>query len=116
MKLAAERESSAKEASPAHIGEQLAPENRLGAQLRKVPQAEQAMSRSGQRHTDAIVCAEKPNRSLDVAADQRQQDDVILLPLIVVNSAHSHTKKLIPWHPFLESIKLSSVCGEDRDL
>ena len=61
MKLAAERESSAKEASPAHIGEQLAPENRLGTQLRKIAKAEQAMPSSGQCHADTVVCAKKPD-------------------------------------------------------
>ena len=43
MELAAERESCAKEASPPHIGEQLAPEHRLGAQLSEVAQAVEAV-------------------------------------------------------------------------
>ena len=79
------------------------PQEGLGAKLFKVPDAVERMLCSGERDTDSVVNAEKADGSLPVAADQAQQNDVILLALVVVYGGDTDAAESVSWHPLLES-------------
>lgn len=69
-----------------------------------------------QGDTDTIGNAQEANFTLLVAADQRQQDNVILLSLIFVYNMHSDPLEQIGRHKFAETVELASVSGKDGNL
>lgn len=69
-----------------------------------------------QGDADAIGNAQKANFTLLVAADQRQQDNVVLFSLILVNNMHSDPLKLAGGHEFAQTVELPSVGGKDGNL
>ena len=97
------------------VAHNVLPQERLGAELFKVPDAVERMLCSGERDTDSVVNAEKANGSLPVAADQAQQNDVILLALVVVYGGDTDAAESVSWHPLLESDQLAGVSCEDGD-
>ena len=91
------------------------PQERLGAELFKVTDAVERMLCSGERDTDSVVNAEKANGSLPVAANQTEQNDIILLALVVVYSGNADTAESVSWHPLLKRGQLAGVGCEDGD-
>ena len=91
------------------------PQEGLGTELFKVPDTVKGMLCSRERYTDSVVNAEKANGSLPVAANQTEQNDIILLALVVVYGGNADTAESVSWHPLLESDQLAGVSCEDGD-
>ena len=104
------------QAGLAHVGQNIFPENRFAAELDEVAYAVESMAGSGKCNADPVVDAEESDGALDVAANEGQEDDVVLLTLVIVHYGHLHPHKLLFWHLLLESEQLPGVGGEDRDL
>ena len=85
-------------------------------QLDKVPDGDESVSGSGQSHADSVVCLEEANLSLVVASDQRQQDDVILLALIIVHCGDSNAREIFSLHQLFECEELAGVGGQNSNL
>lgn len=69
-----------------------------------------------QRNADTIVRLEESDLSLLVAANERQQDDVILLSLVVVDWSNANSLELRFRHLLPQEEHLSGVGREDGDL
>lgn len=57
-----------------------------------------------QGYTDPIGNVQKANFTLQVAADQRQQNNVILLPLVFVHYVNSDPLELTGWHTITQTV------------
>ena len=80
-------------------------------ELDKVSNGDKSVPSSGQRHADPIISLQEANLSLVVASDQRQQDDVVLLPLIVVHCSNCNAREIFSLHQLLEGKELAGVGG-----
>lgn len=69
-----------------------------------------------QSYTDAIGDAQKTNFTLHVAADQRQQDNVILFSLVLVNYMHLDPCELAGRHKFVQTVELAVIGRKDGNL
>lgn len=69
-----------------------------------------------QGYTDAIGNVQKANLALQVAANQRQQDNVILFSLVLVNDVHFDPCELFCRHEVAQAVQLSGVSCEDSNL
>lgn len=95
--------------------EDVAPQLDL-AQHYTVTNTVEAFLGTGQGNANAIWNAQKPNFALRVAADQRQQDNIILLTLVLVHYMNLDPLKLFGGHKFAQTVELASIGGEDCDL
>lgn len=71
---------------------------------------------TGQGDTDTIWNAQKPNFAFGVAADQRQQNNIVLLTLVLVHHMNLDPCELFGRHEVAQTVELSSIGGEDCDL
>lgn len=69
-----------------------------------------------QGHTDTIGNVQKANFTLQIAADQRQQDNVILFTLVLVHYVHFDPCELAGRHKFAQTKQLAGVSREDGNL
>lgn len=69
----------------------IAMHTRLSQYLLEVSEGVESIPGPGQSDTDPVVRLQKAHWPLLIAADQWQDDNVILLPLVVVHSRHSYT-------------------------
>lgn len=60
-----------------------------------------------QGHADAIGNVQKANFTLQVAADQRQQDNVILFSLVLIHHVHFDPCELAGRHKFAQTVELA---------
>lgn len=71
---------------------------------------------AGQGDADAIWNAQKPNFAFGVAADQRQQNDIVLFTLVLVHHMNLNPFELVGRHEVAQTVELASIGGEDCDL
>lgn len=81
-----------------------------------VTNTEKALLGPGQGYADAIWNIQKANFALDVAADQGQQDNIVLLALVLVHYVNLDPIELVGRHKSAQTLELASVGGEDCDL
>lgn len=81
-----------------------------------VTNAEKAFLGPGQGYADAIWNVQKANFALGVAADQRQQNNIVLLTLVLVHYMNFDPSELVGRHKLAQTVELASVGGEDCDL
>ena len=83
--------------------------------LLEVAEGVEAVPGPGQSDTDAVVRPQKAHGPLLVAADQGQNDDVILLPLVVIHGRHAHICNsdviLMKMQVNADLIPLTSLCA-----
>ena len=90
----------------------------LGQELH-VAQDVESVTGARERHADTIGDAQKPNRFIGIVADEREDDDVVLFTLIVVDDRHGDaldigTESLVAVSGELK--QLGSVRRQDRDI
>ena len=85
-------------------------------QLDEVSDAEESVFSARQSHAHPVICPEEANAALYVASDEREEDDVIFLALVVIHRGYSHSLKLLLWHVVLENEQLTGVSCQNRDL
>lgn len=71
---------------------------------------------AGQGDADAIWNVQKPDFAFGVAADQRQENNIILLTLVLVHHMNLDPCELVGGHEVAQTIELASIGGEDCDL
>lgn len=81
-----------------------------------VTDAEKAFLGPGQGYADTIWNVQKANFTLGVAADQRQQNNIVLLALVLVHHMNLDSSELVGRHKLVQTMELASVGGEDCDL
>lgn len=81
-----------------------------------VTDAEKAFLGPGQGYADTIWNVQKANFALGVAADQRQQNNIVLLALVLVNYMNPDPFELVGRHKLAQTVELASVGGKDCDL
>lgn len=81
-----------------------------------VTDTEKAFLGPGQGYADAIWNVQKANFALGVAADQRQQNNIVLLALVLIDYMNLDPCKLAGRHKLAQTVELASVSGEDCDL
>lgn len=69
-----------------------------------------------QGYTDTVGNVQKANFTLSVAADQRQQDNVVLFSLVLVHNVHFDPCELVGRHEFAQTVELACVGCEDGNL
>lgn len=86
------------------------------AQHCTVANAVEAFLGTRQGYTDAIGNVQKANFTLQVAADQRQQNNVILFSLVFVHYVHFDPCELVGRHKVAQAVELPGICCEDGNL
>lgn len=81
-----------------------------------VTDTEKAFLGPGQGYADAIWNVQKANFALEVAADQRQQNDIVLLALVLIYYMNLDPCELVGRHKLAQTVELASVGSEDCDL
>lgn len=81
-----------------------------------ITNAEKAFLGPGQGYADAVWNVQKANFALGVAADQRQQNNIVLLTLVLVHYMNLDPSELVGRHKLAQTVELASVGGEDCDL
>lgn len=71
---------------------------------------------AGQGDANAIWNVQKPNFAFGVAADQRQQNNIVLLALVLVHHMNLDPCELVGGHEVAQTVELASIGGEDCDL
>lgn len=71
---------------------------------------------TGQGYTDAIGDVQKANFTLHVTADQRQQDNVILFSLVLVNYMHFDPWELAGRHKSAQTVELAGIGRQNGNL
>lgn len=69
-----------------------------------------------QGYTDPVGNVQKANFALWIAADQRQQDNVILFSLVLVHNMDFDPCELVGRHKFAQTVELACVGSEDGNL
>lgn len=92
-----------------------APQGHLGQHLH-VSDAVHPLLGARQGHADAVGYLEKTHLAFLIAPYEREEDDVILFPLVFVHHMDLDTSKCLSWHEFAQAEQLPSVGGEDGDL
>ena len=115
MVLAAEPEGAADLIVLSKGVDDLAPQGHPGQHLH-VPNAVHALLGAGQGHADAVGYLEKTHLAFLVAAYEREEDDVILLPLVLVHHVDLDAGEGPGRHEFAQAEELPGVGGEDGDL
>lgn len=69
-----------------------------------------------QGYTDPIGNVQKANLILWVAADQRQEDNIILFTLVLVHNVHFDPCELAGWHKIAQTMKLACVSSKDGNV
>lgn len=86
------------------------------AQHRTVANTVESFLGTRQGYADAIGNAQKANFTLFVAADQRQQDNVVLFSLVLVHYVHFDPCELAGRHQFAQTVELARIGCEDGNL
>lgn len=81
-----------------------------------VTNTEKAFLGPGQGYADAIWNVQKANFALGVAADQRQQNNIVLLALVLVHYMNLDASELVGRHKLAQTVELASVGSKDCDL
>lgn len=95
--------------------EDVAPQFDL-AQHRAVANAVETFLGTRQGYTYAIGDVQKANFTLQVAADQRQQDNVVLFSLVLVDYVHFDPCERAGRHKFTQTVELAGIGCEDGNL
>lgn len=82
----------------------------------QVPDAVETLLSSGQGYTHPVRDLQETHASLRVAANQRQQDDVILLALILVHHVNLNPSELSGRQKFAKTVQLPCIGGKNGDL
>lgn len=81
-----------------------------------VANTEQAFLGPGQSYADTIWDAQEPNFALGIAANQGQQNNIVLLSLVLVHYMNLDPTELFGGHELAQAVELARVGGEDGDL
>lgn len=92
-----------------------APQGHLGKHLH-VPNAVHALLGPGQGYADAVGYLEEAHLALLVASHQREENDVILFPLVLVHHMDLDASKRLDRHELAQAEELPRVGGKDGDL
>lgn len=67
-------------------------------------------------HANTVRNVQKTDPPLEVAANERQYDNVVLLPLIFVDHVDPDARKLTGGHEPSQTVELPGVSGKNSDL
>ncbi|TNN78710.1 hypothetical protein EYF80_011114 [Liparis tanakae] len=115
MILAAQRQSVANLVLLPQGVEDVAPQFDF-AQHCPIANTVEAFLGTRQGYTDAIGNVQKANYTPQVAANQRQQNNVILFPLVLVHDVHFDPCELFGRHKVAQAVELPGIGCEDASL